>query len=57
MFIDALGGLFSVVGKDVEIAVKIDKSNKIFSDVTITKTFGEMWKYDEKNLTYKINII
>lgn len=35
MFIDALGGLFSVVASDVHIIVKANKSNKKFADVNI----------------------
>lgn len=35
MFIDALGGLFSVVASDVLIVVKANKANKKFADVNI----------------------
>lgn len=63
MFVDALGGLFSVVAKDVEITVRLNKNaenyNKYFSDLTIKKTYGEMWQSEEskKNSEYKIKIL
>ncbi len=46
MFVDALGGLFSVVGQDAQILVTTNKENKHFSDVKISKTYGDMWVYD-----------
>lgn len=57
MFIDALGGLFSVVAQNLEIKTKLEKGNKIFNDVMVSKTYGEMWKYDENNNLYNINIV
>lgn len=44
MFVDALGGLFSVVGQNVKIDIKLKKEHQVFSDVSIAKTYGEMWK-------------
>jgi hypothetical protein len=35
MFMDALGGLFSVIASDIHIMVKVNKSNKKFADVNI----------------------
>lgn len=58
MFIDAIGGLFSVVAQNVKIEVWINKENKNFSDANISKTFGDIWKKEnEKNLIYSINIL
>jgi hypothetical protein len=57
MFIDALGGLFSVIAQNLEIKTKLDKTNKIFNDVNVSKTYGEMWKYDENKNEYNINLI
>lgn len=57
MFINALGGLFSVIGQDVEISIRVQKENKVFSDVTISKTFGSFWKENEPNIAYNINLI
>lgn len=57
MFIDALGGLFSVVAQGLEIVVKLNKDNKVFGDVTISKTYGDIWKYDSKTNEYRINIV
>lgn len=56
MFVDALGGLFSVVAQDVTITIAADKSNKLFSDINIVKTYGDMWKYDEQTNSYSILI-
>lgn len=40
-FVDALGGLFSVVGQDVLIKVKCLKS--LSGEVNIVKNYGDMW--------------
>jgi len=57
MFIDALGGLFSVIGVNANIMVKVVKSNPIFSDINVTKTYGNMWKIDEQKLEYNVTIL
>lgn len=57
MFIDALGGLFSVIAQGVNIRVRLQKDHKIFSDVSISKTYGDMWKFDNKTNNYNINIL
>lgn len=47
MFVDALGGLFSVVAQNMRVEVKISpENNSLFGGVKITKTYGEMWKFD-----------
>jgi hypothetical protein len=56
MFVDALSGLFSVVAQDVKITIKANKDNKTFSDVNVSKTYGDMFKYDDKKLEYNISI-
>lgn len=57
MFIDALGGLFSVIGQDLKIVARVSKENKLFSDVIISKTFGQFWKEKELNVSYEINMV
>ena len=57
MFIDALGGLFSVIAQNVNIQVGVNKSNKTFADVNIQETYGEFWKYEEKKNIYNINVL
>lgn len=57
MFVDALGGLFSVVAQEIKIQVQVDKSNKNFSDVKINKTYGEQWTFDANTLIYSINLV
>lgn len=57
MFVDALGGLFSVVAQEIKIQVQVDKSNKNFSDVKINKTYGEQWTFDANTLVYSINLV
>ena len=47
MFVDALCGLFSVVAEELEITVRVNKQNKNFADVNISKTYGDFWKYNE----------
>lgn len=40
-FIDALGGLFSVVSQNVSITVRVPPSMR--SKLRIIKTYGEIW--------------
>lgn len=46
MFVDALGGLFSVVAQNLRMEVKVTDS-KFLKGVKISKTYGEMWRTDE----------
>ncbi len=52
-FIDALGGLFSVVAQDIKIEVKVnqedDNFKKFFQNVRVNKTYGDMWNCAQKN--------
>jgi hypothetical protein len=44
-FVDALGGLFSVVAQDVRVDVAtVPNQNELFRGVTVSKTYGELWK-------------
>ena len=56
MFVDALGGLFSVVAQDVQLEVKVNRQNKTFADISVKKTYGWMWKYDKQRDLYTINM-
>ncbi|KAL4512621.1 hypothetical protein ABPG72_020458 [Tetrahymena utriculariae] len=62
-FIDALGGLFSVVAQDLTIKIEINRQNelfqKFFKSSYISKTYGYMWDIINKNqeLTIRINQI
>ena len=59
-FIDALGGLFSVVAQEVEIEVSLNlqdpQVNYFFNQARITKTYGNMWKTIKPNLSYRIKV-
>ncbi|KAL4435511.1 hypothetical protein ABPG74_020287 [Tetrahymena malaccensis] len=59
-FIDALGGLFSVVAQDINISIKINRQNemfqKFFANPYVSKTYGPMWKVVNKNQEYAIKI-
>lgn len=57
MFIDALGALFSVIGQNVVLDIKVNKQNKNFSDVTITKVYGHQILEKEQNIHYQVNLI
>lgn len=54
-FVDALGLLFSVLLKDVEILVKVNNVAPL-SDMRIKKTYGDMWSYDEDKQANKISL-
>ncbi|EAR90750.2 von willebrand factor type A (VWA) domain was originally protein (macronuclear) [Tetrahymena thermophila SB210] len=59
-FIDALGGLFSVVAQDINISIKINRRDemfqKFFKNSYVSKTYGPMWKVVNKNEEYTIKI-
>lgn len=58
-FIDALGGLFSVVAQDIVIDVNLDflsRHGKFFGKATVSKTFGNMWSEVKKNEHYQLKI-
>ncbi|EAR80639.2 von willebrand factor type A domain protein (macronuclear) [Tetrahymena thermophila SB210] len=59
-FIDALGGLFSVVAQDLTIKIEINRQNelfqKFFKNSYISKTYGHMWKIINQNQELRINI-
>lgn len=57
MFTDALGGLFSIIGQNLSLKVSINKQSKTFSDVMVSKTFGDLWKVTEANKIYTVNLI
>ena len=46
-FVDALGGLMSVVGQNLRINVKC-LNKPPFADLRISNTYGNLWKYDEE---------
>jgi len=56
MFIDALGGLFSVVAQDIDIKVKVNHDNKTFADNQVQKTYGDMWVYNKNLNEYSIKL-
>lgn len=56
MFIDALGGLFSVIGKNVLMEMAMNRENKNFADVTICKVYGPLIKEVKKNCSYSVNL-
>ncbi len=44
-FVDALGGLFSVVAQDVRVEVAtVPDQNALFKGVNVCKTYGDLWK-------------
>ena len=55
-FVDCLGGLISVVGQDVNIAIKAEPSD-IFPEIKITKAFGVegTWKQVDDNYVTSIS--
>lgn len=55
-FVDALGGLFSVIAEKVQIKLDINNSHEYLKNCKISKTFGDMWKEDKKNQSYTIEI-
>lgn len=57
MFVDALGALFSVVAQNIDIKVSINKDNKKFSDVQISKVYGDIWQTVNQNTDYSVKIV
>lgn len=64
MFVDALGGLFSVFGQNIKIQVKLKNQMDKFKEISFAKTYGEMWKdgvndnkYVKECQTKEINLI
>lgn len=60
-FVDALGGLFSVVAQDIKIDVSLNYSDANFAKffagkVVVSKTYGDMWVCEEKDKKYSISI-
>lgn len=54
-FIDALGLLFSVVMKDIEICIKVNNTAPL-TDMRIKKTYGDVWRFDEQTQTNIISL-
>ena len=52
-FVDAVGILFSVILKDIEIFVKVNNIAP-FTELRVKKTYGDMWGYDEAKGGQKI---
>ncbi|CAD8194861.1 unnamed protein product [Paramecium octaurelia] len=50
-FVDALGGLISVIGEEVQIQITSNPDQQ-YKDISISKTFGNMWR--ENNQSYEI---
>ncbi|CAD8085136.1 unnamed protein product [Paramecium primaurelia] len=51
-FVDALGGLISVIGEEVKIQV-LSNPDQPYQDIKISKTYGNMWK--QNNQSYEID--
>ena len=56
MFVDALGALISIVAENVELTLRTVQKNKKFQDVTIERTYGPFWYYNEIKNEYKIKL-
>ena len=54
-FVDAMGILFSVVLKDIEVSLKLNNQAP-FSDMRVKKTYGDMWKYNEETKVHQIKV-
>ena len=54
-FADALGGLVSAIGENLEIQVKCAPKNP-FDNISIERTFGDMWTQIDKNRYYTITL-
>lgn len=54
-FVDAMGILFSVVLKDIQISLKLNNQAP-FSDMRVKKTYGDMWKYHEETKLHQIKV-
>ncbi|KAL4509553.1 hypothetical protein ABPG73_022769 [Tetrahymena malaccensis] len=59
-FIDALGGLFSVVAQDLTIKIEINRQNelfgKFFQNSYVSKSYGHMWNVVKKDQEFIIKI-
>ncbi|EAR89934.1 von willebrand factor type A (VWA) domain was originally protein (macronuclear) [Tetrahymena thermophila SB210] len=58
-FVDALGGLFSVVAQEIVIDVELSlhsQYKKFFQNATVSKTYGDMWSVIKKDTSYRIQI-
>ncbi|KAL4429892.1 hypothetical protein ABPG74_022915 [Tetrahymena malaccensis] len=58
-FVDALGGLFSVISKDLVLDIEIagDQNFREFlSECTVSKTYGDMWNTLVKDKRYQIKL-
>ncbi|KAL4451096.1 hypothetical protein ABPG74_021418 [Tetrahymena malaccensis] len=53
-FIDALGGLFSVISQNVSINVQVPQQMR--EQIRIVKTYGDIWHTKEPYYEYSINI-
>ncbi|CAD8073393.1 unnamed protein product [Paramecium sonneborni] len=51
-FVDALGGLISVIGESIQISIK-SNPDQPFQNIQIAKTYGNMWQ--KNNQSYQIN--
>ena len=55
-FVGCLGGLMSVQFKNVELEIEIVNDNNINLQLSIAKTFGDMFREVEKNKKYSIRL-
>ncbi|KAL4499758.1 hypothetical protein ABPG72_017298 [Tetrahymena utriculariae] len=59
-FVDALGGLFSVVAQEILIEINLNRQDKnfqkYFSNCKVSKTYGDMWKCVKQDEIYQIKI-
>ncbi|EAR87778.2 von willebrand factor type A (vWA) domain was originally protein (macronuclear) [Tetrahymena thermophila SB210] len=59
-FVDALGGLFSVVAQEILIEINLNRQDKnfqkYFSNCKVSKTYGDMWKCIKQDEIYQIKI-
>ncbi|KAL4437706.1 hypothetical protein ABPG74_012381 [Tetrahymena malaccensis] len=58
-FVDALGGLFSVVAQEIIIDVELllhSQYKKFFQNANVSKTYGDMWSVIKKDTSYRIQI-
>lgn len=60
LFTDVLGGLFSVIGLDVKINVKLNNyrndSGLKLANLSISKTYGDKWETVQAGQEYNINL-
>jgi len=58
-FVNAFGGLLSIVGRDAKLKLKLEKSNsqiKELSDMKWLKPHGDFWTLNEQTNNYEIDI-